>query len=107
MQKLVIIGNLGNDSKIVSSKNGGESFVSFSVACNEAYKNAEGTNVEKTTWYNCIYKRQAVAPFLKKGNKIYIEGRPEFKTYVTQDGKTYVDATIFVSSLEFLEPKKD
>jgi len=50
MQKLVIIGNLGNDSKIVSSKNGGESFVSFSVACNEAYKNAEGTNVEKTTW---------------------------------------------------------
>jgi len=106
MQKVTIIGNLGNDAKIVN-KNGGTPFVSFSVGCNESYTNQNGEKVENSTWYNCIYKHTGVTEFMKKGTKVYIEGFPTFKTYIGQDNKTYIDVTVSVRVLELLSPKKE
>lgn len=107
MQKLVIIGNLGSDAQVRTVSNGGEPFVSFSVGCNESYTDKEGNKQEKTTWYGCTYKHTRVAEFLKKGNQVYIEGMPNFKTYIAQDGKTYIDINVNVRVLEFLSSKKD
>lgn len=104
MQRIEIIGNIGQDCKIV--ENGNTPFISFSVAVTERYKNSDGTDVESTQWYNCLYapKSTGVSKFLLKGKKVFVEGKPKFKTYTAKDGKAAIDVAVQVRSVELLSP---
>ena len=108
MQKLTIIGNLGEDARVVQPAQGSDRlpFVAFSVACNETWKDAQGIKQERTTWYNCISSYQNIAAYLKKGSKIYVEGRPTFKTFADKAGTQQIDIKINVDRFEFLDSKK-
>lgn len=106
MLKIQAIGHLGNDAtvNIVSNKN----VINFNLAHTEKYKNAEGVTLEKTTWLSCAYwvDRVIIANYLKKGTQIFIEGKPESKTYVNKDGVTVPQLHVRVFSLELLGSKK-
>lgn len=105
MIKLQVIGHLGKDcvTNIVNGKN----VINFSVAHSEKFKDAQGVQKEKTIWVECGYwtDRTAIAPYLKKGTLVYVEGAPEIKTYSKNDGTTGVSLNLRVLSVQLLGGK--
>ena len=102
MIKMQVIGNLGKDC-IVNTVNG-KNVINFSVAHTEKFKDSSGAQREKTTWVECAYwtDRTGIAPYLKKGTQVYIEGTPEVRTYQTNDGKNGAALSLRVQSVQLL-----
>lgn len=102
MIKLQVIGNLGKDA-IVNNVNG-KNVINFNVAHTERFKDAQGNQKDRTTWVDCAYwtDRTAVAPYLKKGTQVYVEGQPDVRTYTTQDGRQGASLTLRVLSVQLL-----
>jgi single-strand DNA-binding protein len=107
MQKLTLIGNVGNEAVIRTPKAGGEQFLAFTVACNESYKNAAGEKIEKTVWYDCVYRRTQLAAYIKKGDQIHVEGTPSYSLYTDREGKQGIAVSVSVSDIHLLNNKGD
>ena len=107
MIKLQVIGNLGKDA-IVNNVNG-KNVINFTVAHTERFKDAQGNQKDKTTWVDCAYwtDRTAVAPYLKKGTQVFVEGQPDVRTYTTQDGRNGASLTLRVVSVQLLGGKSN
>lgn len=102
MLKLIAIGHLGKDC--ITNTVNGKSVINFSIAHTEKFKDAQGNQKEKTTWVECAYwtDRTGVAPYLKKGTQVYVEGIPELKTYAKNDGTTGTSLSLRVFTLQLL-----
>jgi len=102
MIKLQVIGNLGKDA-IVNNVNG-KNVINFTVAHTERFKDAQGNQKDKTTWVDCAYwtDRTAVAPYLKKGTQVFVEGAPDVRSYTTQDGRQGATITLRIQSVQLL-----
>ena len=107
MIKLQVIGNLGKDA-IVNSVNG-RNVINFTVAHTEKYKDAQGVQKDKTTWVDCAYwtDRTAIAPYLKKGTQVFVEGNPDVRSYTTQDGRNGATLTLRVANVQLLGTKAE
>ena len=105
MIKLQVIGNLGRDC-ITNSVNG-KNVINFSVAHTEKFKDAQGAQKERTTWVECAYwsEKIGIAPYLKKGQQVYVEGAPELKTYQKNDGSTGAGLHLRVMNIQLLGSK--
>lgn len=107
MIKLTAIGNLGRDAVLntVSGKN----VINFTVAHTERYKDAQGNQKDKTIWVDCAYwtERTGIAPYLKKGTQVYVEGQPEVRTYTNKDGVHGATLSLRVSSVQLLGGKSN
>ena len=102
MIKLQVIGNLGKDC--ITNTVNGKSVMNFSVAHTEKFKNQQGVQQDKTIWVECAYwnDRTALAPYLKKGTQVYVEGTPEVRTYPKNDGSTGVSLSLRVQTVQLL-----
>jgi len=102
MLKLIAIGHLGKDC--ITNTVNGKSVINFSIAHTEKFKDAQGSQKEKTTWVECAYwtDRIAVAPYLKKGTQVYVEGTPEVRTYPKNDGTTGTSLSLRVLTVQLL-----
>ena len=107
MQKVTIIGNVGNDAVVRKNNNSGEEFTSFSVAVNEGYTTKEGEKVERTQWYEVVYNKTGISKFLTSGTKVYVEGRPNYGIYLNKEGKSVIAVTVNARQIEFLSAKND
>ena len=105
MIKLLAIGNLGKDA-VLNNVNG-KNVINFTVAHTERYKDAQGNQKDKTTWVDCAYwtDRTGIAPYLKKGTQVYVEGTPDVRTYTTQDGRNGATLSVRVASAQLLGAK--
>jgi single-strand DNA-binding protein len=77
VNKVILIGNLGKDPEVKFTP-GGTAVAKFSLATNERYKDKSGEWQDRTEWHNIVaWQRLAeiVGEYVKKGNKLYIEGR--------------------------------
>lgn len=102
MIKLTAIGHLGKDA-IVNNVSG-KTVINFTVAHSENYKDSKGEKMTKTTWLECSNwtEKTAIAPYLKKGTQVYIEGTPEVKTFSKADGSTGTSLAVRVLSIQLL-----
>lgn len=94
--KLTVIGNVTKDAKLRSTQ-GGDNVLGFSVARNDR-------RTDKTTYVDCSLwgrRADALAAFVTKGTKVYIEGELGLREY---EGKTYI--TCNVSEIELLGGKR-
>ncbi len=107
MIKLQVIGHLGKDA-LVNNVNG-KNVINFTVAHSERFKDAQGVQKDKTTWVDCSYwtDKTAVAPYLKKGTQVYVEGQPDVRTYTTQDGRNGATLSLRVMSVQLLGSKQE
>jgi single-strand DNA-binding protein len=107
MIKLQIIGNLGRDAQVNNVN--GKNVINFTVAHTERYRDAQGNQKDKTTWVDCAYwtDRTAVAPYLKKGTQVYVEGQPDVRTYTTGDGRNGASLTVRVQSVQLLGSRSE
>jgi single-strand DNA-binding protein len=105
MIKLQVIGNLGKDAQVNNVN--GKSVINFNVAHTERFKDAQGNQKDRTTWVDCSYwtDRTAVAPYLKKGTQVYVEGTPDVRTYTTADGRNGASLTLRIVSVQLLGSK--
>jgi len=105
MIKLLVIGNLGKDA-VLNNVNG-KNVINFTVAHTERYKDAQGTQKDRTVWVDCSYwtDRTGVVPYLKKGTQVYVEGNPDVRTYTTQDGRNGATLTLRVLSIQLIGSK--
>lgn len=101
MIKLQAIGHLGKDAE--TRQVNGKTVINFSIAHTEKYT-SNGEQKEKTILIECTYwtEKTGIAPFLKKGTQVYIEGRPEIRTYQTQSGQNGASLTCRILSVQLL-----
>ncbi len=102
-----VIGNLGKDC--VTNTVNGKNVINFNVAHTERFKDAQGNQKDKTIWVDCAYwtDRTGIAPYLKKGTQVYVEGAPEVRTYPKNDGTTGASLTLRVLSVQLLGSRGD
>lgn len=110
LNKAQVIGNLGNDPKVTIINNGQSKVASFSVATTErGYTTASGVQVpEKTEWHNavCFGKlADVVGQYLKKGSKVFIEGKMKTRSYDDKQGVKRSIMEIHVETMEMLDNK--
>jgi single-strand DNA-binding protein len=107
MIKMQVSGNLGKDC-VVNTVNG-KNVINFTVAHTEKYKDSQGNNQEKTTWVDCAYwtDRTAIAPYLQKGQQVYVEGSPEVRSYTRNDGTAGASLSMRVREVQLLGRKGD
>lgn len=107
MIKLQVIGNLGKDGTVNTVN--GRNVINFSVAHTEKFKDATGVQKDRTIWVECAYwtDRTGVAPYLKKGTQVYVEGQPEVRSYTTKEGNHGASLSLRVASVQLLGGKGD
>jgi len=77
VNKVILVGNLGKDPEIKYTPQG-TPVAKFSLATNERFKDKDGNWQDRTEWHNIVlWQRLAeiAGEYLKKGSKVYIEGR--------------------------------
>ncbi len=93
LNKAMIIGNVGNDPEIRTVGNGGR-VASFSVATSRRWNDRNGQQQEKTEWHRIVAWDKPfnlvdiVERYLKKGDRVYVEGEIEYRQYQDKDGAT-------------------
>ena len=107
VNKVILIGNLGDDVKMHHFE-GGNSIGRFPIATSESYTNREGEKVTTTEWHNIIVRNkiaEVCEKYLKKGDKIYVEGKIKTRKWQAEDGTDRYSAEIHVRELTFLTTK--
>ena len=77
VNKVILVGNVGKDPEVKYTP-GGTALAKFSIATNERFKDKSGEWQDRTEWHNVLaWERLAeiVGEYVRKGSKIYIEGR--------------------------------
>jgi single-strand DNA-binding protein len=106
INKWIGIGHLGRDPETRRTQ-GGDAVTSFSIAVSESYKNKQGEQVDKTEWVNCVtFARLAeiAAEYLRKGSKVYIEGKLQTDSY-EKDGVKQYSTKVNVRELQMLDSR--
>jgi single-strand DNA-binding protein len=108
LNKVTLIGNLGNDPE-VRSTTGGNRVATFSLATSRSWNDASGSKQEKTEWHRCVVWNtkssqlaDIVEKYVKKGDKIYVEGRIEYRQWQDKENQTRYSTEINVRELIML-----
>jgi single-strand DNA-binding protein len=114
VNKVTIIGNVGNEPEIRAFPNGGR-VANFSVATSERWKDkTSGEQKEKVEWHRVSVTNDhlvnVVENYLRKGSKVYLEGKLETRKWTDKDGNekyaTEVVIPKFKGELTILDSKK-
>lgn len=109
LNKVMLIGHTGDDVKMHYFEGGG-SIGRFPLATNEVYTNkSSGQRVENTEWHNIVVRNKAAEiceKYLKKGDKVYIEGRLKSRKWTDDKGIERYSVEIQCTDFTFLTPKE-
>lgn len=107
----MLIGNLGADPEVRSTANGTR-VATLSVATSRSWNNQAGERQEKTEWHRVVLwnnKMRGLADvaekYLKKGDRVYIEGRIEYRTWEDREGNTRYSTEINAREMIMLSPR--
>lgn len=108
LNKVMLIGHLGDDVKLRYFEDGG-CLGRFPLATNETYTNKQsGERVSQTEWHNILVRNKAAETcekFLKKGDKLFVEGRIKTRKWQGEDGNPRYSTEIHVDEFTFLSNK--
>lgn len=109
VNKVILVGTLGKDpeTKYMPS---GNAVTSFSVATSESWKDKSGEKQESTEWHNITMfgKLAEIAEkYLKKGSKVYLEGKIKTEKYQAKDGTEKSITKIVCHELQMLDSKPE
>ena len=111
LNKVTLIGNLGADPEVRSTNNGSR-VANLSLATSRQWSGQGGEKQEKTEWHRVICwnnKGSQLADlaekFMKKGDKIYVEGRIEYRTWEDREKQTRYVTEIIAREVILLSPR--
>jgi single-strand DNA-binding protein len=89
VNKVILVGNLGDDPESRSLNNGGE-VVNLRVATSESWKDKDGQRQERTEWHRVVIFNENLGrvakSYLRKGSKVYLEGQIQTRKWTDQSG---------------------
>ena len=106
LNKIILIGNVGNDPEQINFDNGG-SIVKLSLATTEKWKSKDGEKKEKTSWHNLVFQtklQEVVMKYVNKGSKLYVEGKLDYNKY-QKNGQDVWITQIKVFNMVMLDSK--
>ena len=110
INKVILIGNLGKDPDVRHLENGA-TVANFPIATSENYKDRKtGEKVSQTEWHNIVVWRglaDITERYLKKGDKVYIEGKLRTRSWQDQDGNTKYTTEVVADNLTMLGKSSD
>ncbi len=104
INKATLIGNLGSDPEIRSTPSGSR-VVTLSIATNRRWTNRAGEMQEETQWHRVVAwnKMAEIAEqYLKKGDRVYVEGRIQYRQWEDQNGQTRYTTEIVANDMVML-----
>ena len=107
VNKVILIGNVGNDPEVKYIKEN-VPVARFSLATTESYKDKNGERVSNTEWHNIVVWRglaTVVEKYVKKGSKLYIEGKLTHRKYEDKEGQTKYYTEIVCRDMTMLDSK--
>ena len=108
LNKVILIGNVGDDVKIHQFDDNNK-IGRFPLATSESYTSREtGEKVNQTEWHNIVVRNKLAEifeRFVKKGDKLYVEGKLKSRKWQDQNGQDRYTTEIIVSDFTFLTPK--
>jgi len=109
MLKATIIGNLGNDPEMRYSA-GGAALLRFNVASNYRARSPEGEWQDRTEWVRVTVfgqRAESLSQYLKKGSRVYVEGRLEARPWTDQQGQIRAGLEVTALDVEFMSSRAD
>lgn len=109
MNKVMLIGNVGTDPD-VHYYDADQAVAQLRIATTEkGYSLPNGTQVpDRTDWHNLVFYRRlakVVEQYVRKGDKLYVEGRLKYRVYNDAKGQRQYATEIVVDSMEMLTPR--
>jgi single-strand DNA-binding protein len=108
VNKVILLGNVGKDPEVKFLPSG-QAVANFGLATSERYKDKAGEWQDRTEWHNVTaYARTAeiIRDYVKKGSKLYVEGRIQTRNWDDKDtGKKVYRTEIIVNDLVLLSGK--
>lgn len=109
INKVIIVGNLGNDPELRYSQSG-SAMCSISVATSESWKDkATGEQKEKTEWHRVKFfgkLAEIAGEYLKKGSQVYVEGKLRTDKYTDKSGVEKYTTDIYADDMQMLGGKQ-
>ena len=89
VNKVILVGNIGDDPECRSLNNGGE-VVNLRLATSETWKDRDGQRQERTEWHRVVIFNEGLGKvaksYLRKGSKVYLEGQLQTRKWTDQSG---------------------
>jgi single-strand DNA-binding protein len=105
LNKVLLIGNLGRDPELKSLPSGSH-VATFTLATNRKWKDKNGEFQEETQWHNIVSwgpQAETIATYLKKGSKVFIEGRLTHRSWDDPQGQKRYITEVVAENFVFLD----
>ena len=103
VNKVILLGNIGKDPEVRETKSG--NIANLTMATSERYTDKSGQKQEKTEWHNLVVfgkLADIVAKYVKKGDKLYVEGSITTRKWEDKEGNTRYTTEVKVRDLTML-----
>ena len=109
VNKVILIGNLGQDPEVKSFQNGGR-IANLRIATSENWKDkATGERKERTEWHTVVLQSDGLVGvaerYLRKGSKVYIEGSLRTRKWQDKEGKDRYTTEVRANDMQMLDSK--
>ena len=107
VNKVILIGNCGQDPEVRYMPNG-EAVANVSLGVSESWNDSQGKKQERTEWCRLVFYRklaEVVGKYIRKGSKIYVEGKLRTHEWQDKDGQKRYTTEIIVNELQMLDGK--
>ena len=106
INKVILIGNLGGDPEVRYTANGA-AVANVTIATSESWKDKQtGEQQERTEWHRVVFfarLAEIVGEYLKKGSKIYIDGRLQTRKWQDKSGQDRYTTEIVANEMQMLD----
>jgi single-strand DNA-binding protein len=112
INKVILVGNLGNDPETRFFPDGG-AITNASIATSESWKDKQtGQMQERTEWHRVVFRDrgnyrlgQIAGEYLKKGSKVYVEGKLQTRKWQDQSGQDRYTTEIIANEMQMLDSR--
>ena len=107
VNKVILIGRLGADPDVRYTPSG-NAVATLSLATDEVWKDRDGNMQERTEWHRVVLwgkQAEAANEYLKKGRKIYVEGRLQTRSWEDKDGIKRYTTEIIAQRMQFMDAR--
>ena len=105
--KVILVANVGQDPELQQTKNG-IAVTTINVATRELWKDSDGNKQTRTDWHRVVFWRklaELAAEYLKKGSKVYIEGRLRTRSWQDDNAQKHFITEVVADTFTMLDNK--
>lgn len=108
VNKVILVGNIGHDPEVRYTP-GGNAVANVSVATSDVWKDKQsGEQQERTEWHRVVFFNrlgEIAGEFLRKGNKVYVEGSLRTRKWQDKSGQDRYTTEIVASEMQMLDTR--